>query len=213
MIAVMTCYPIILVSAGSGPDLSLDMGEDGIIDWSSNHDSTWPKRTNNLAVIADDIIYKDCSCSGCIKSTLANHCTIPVKFNSKYNGNLTINDLRVLSYHAFVLANVSYADSHRYSKGACWDIQDPEKTEIYKIPENSNCIVTSQSFTSAMHIYPDTNDAIDDAVWRLLNQTLDQDEDWIVDMAINENMSIQTHSILGVQSLWGPSEMRLIVWI
>jgi hypothetical protein len=63
--------------------------------------------------------------------------------------------------------------------------------------------------------HPSTDDAIDDAVYRLLNETLDTAipkgilDDWV---EYNGNMTFDAEGRIGVQALWGPLQMRLIVW-
>jgi hypothetical protein len=200
------------VEAQGGSDIALDLGNDGTLDWTQTHYFRGPERTRNLAGKVDRIVYDGCLCDGCVLSLPSGQCTIPVKFYSRYSGNLTVNDVEISYYSASILANLSYGNSFREAVGDCWTIEDIEKTVVYGIPEGVECS-NNPMFTQAAHSYPNTGDAIDDAVWRLLNQELDKNGDWRVDFGIDDNMSIQSKGLLGVQSLWGPAEMRLIVWV
>ncbi|MFH1404121.1 MAG: hypothetical protein ABIH11_07625 [Candidatus Altiarchaeota archaeon] len=195
------------------PDIALDIGNDGIYEWTQRHDFIGPERTRNLASDVDRIVAAGCVCDGCSLSGSGGYCIIPVKFRSKYSGILNIEDIDISYHSSTIIANVSYGENFRNARGDCWYIQDPAKTELYKIPPDVQCSINHPKFTSAVHTYPGSYDAIDDAVWRLLNETMDEDNNWIVDHTINNNMSIQAQGLIGVQSLWGPAKMRLIVWV
>jgi hypothetical protein len=56
-------------------------------------------------------------------------------------------------------------------------------------------------------------DAISDAAYRLMNQ-LDLDDDGRVDLIFDPDMiNFEISEASGVQSLWGPAQFKLIVWV
>jgi hypothetical protein len=60
---------------------------------------------------------------------------------------------------------------------------------------------------------PAANDASADAVYRLLNESLDQAPPrGIVDTLLDSNKSVQVEGKISAQTLWGPVKMRLVVW-
>ncbi|MFC2162406.1 hypothetical protein ACFLRF_01880 [Candidatus Altiarchaeota archaeon] len=202
----------IALSSAQSTQISLDIGNDTASEWSMPYTFTGPVRTHNLASDIQNYVSTGCTCNGCYQNLIAQTCVIPVIFRSGYSGNLSINDVQLSYYRAFILANVSYGNSFRTARGDCWSIEDLSGINVHHIPDPAGCLNNPQ-FTQAIHLPPASQDAIDDAVWRLLDEELDNNDDYRVDLQLSDNKSIQSKGLLGVQSLWGPSEMRLVVWI
>jgi len=195
--------------------LSLDVGNDTIIDLQAAAQPA-PIRTRNIADEVNSFVRGGCWCAGCV-NTMDGYCLVPVIIQADYTGTMMINDIRMEYYSAQVLANVSYGDNFRRSEGWCWGITDVNNNNHWGIcvPIGRPMVPLIQEhfYTPVGTSHPNTNDAIDDAVYRLLNESLDKNQDGKVDIAYDmSQMNIQAEGKIGVQNMWGPLGLRLIVW-
>jgi len=107
---------------------------------------------------------------------------------------------------------VGYGDTFPKAEGCNWEIDfESAPSEIVKIPSSYN------GTASCKYKYGDINvtsdDALNDAVYRVL-QKLDLDDDGELDIKLDPNqMEIESSRIGGVRSLYGPVQFKLVVWI
>ncbi len=105
-----------------------------------------------------------------------------------------------------------YGNVFPSAEGCNWDIEfDDGDTTTLAIPEtytgNSICTYLPGNISYS------TNDAIADATYRLFSM-LDLDDDGRLDIKFDANqISLDTGSIGGVRSLWGPAQLELVLWI
>jgi len=106
---------------------------------------------------------------------------------------------------------IEYGDVFARQDGCVWVIEFEDGTNITKtVPEGS---VTSKTclYTQGNISYG-TDDSIDDAVYRLLMQ-LDWDHDGMVNVILDpDEITFDLGRAGGVQSLWGPIRVKLILW-
>jgi hypothetical protein len=108
---------------------------------------------------------------------------------------------------------VTYGEAFKMSNGCEWHVQHPGGLSIARVPLTYSGLNTCY-YTSSLSSLPKTEDALVDAVYRLVNQTLDSNQDGVLDISFNENtMSFHSQGMINVQSLWGPAVIKLIVWI
>ncbi|MEA3254731.1 MAG: VWA domain-containing protein [Candidatus Altiarchaeota archaeon] len=107
---------------------------------------------------------------------------------------------------------VGYGDVLPKKSGCKWTIQFEDNTNITEtIPDYYNG-TRECSYTSGNISY-DMGDAVDDAIFRLL-QRLDSNGNNKIDIRFDSNMIESDFSRAGgIRSLWGPITMKLIVWI
>ncbi|MFH1722036.1 MAG: VWA domain-containing protein [Candidatus Altiarchaeota archaeon] len=117
-------------------------------------------------------------------------------------------------YTVRLRGSVDYGGVFQDKEGCTWNIEfeDGSDTRI-DFPSNYNgtneCNYTSICSTSACY---DTNDAVDDAVYRLLSQ-LDIDDDGMLGLEFAAGQLIVDFSKTGeVRSLWGPIQADLTIW-
>jgi hypothetical protein len=107
---------------------------------------------------------------------------------------------------------VEYGNVFSYSEGCNWDIEfEDSSTASAPIPDtyvgNSNCSYTTTNISYV------SNDAMVDAIKRVLEK-LDLDSDGAVDIKFDPTqMEFDLSGIGGVRSLWGPAQLKLVVWI
>jgi hypothetical protein len=197
----------------SPSDLILDVGNDTAIPWefSENRSFTGPARTSDFSAKLNQILSSNCECSGCSKQ--GPYCAIPLRFYSDYAGVMDVSEIRVYYKSVNVLYNVTYGRPFKLSEGCTWRIQHQGGIYIASIPP-SYAGPNSCQYTAASYGPSGGEDALIDAVYRLLNQTLDTDPtDGVVDINIDQKISFGTHGKIGVQSLWGPAILKIVVWI
>lgn len=107
---------------------------------------------------------------------------------------------------------VGYGNVFPEKSGCKWTIQFEDNTNITEtIPDYYNG--TCECSYASGNISYDKNDAIDDAIFRLL-QKLDSNGNNKVDITFDSSMIESDFSGAGgVRSLWGPITMKLIIWI
>jgi hypothetical protein len=214
---------LIIVPTSAQHTIFIDVGNDTDYDWSADSGFTGPERLNVKSEI-NHYVRGGCWCVGCILDGVSGNCTVPVVFNSFNPGNLTVNDVSLRFEFGRLLTEVGYGGSYRWSEGGCWMIDYMDgaivaTTPLIPIPSDYNggdCTGMPQyNYRLGNYDHPATEDALVDAVYRLLNETLDViPPKGVVDawVGYNENMTFKTEGRIGVQSMWGPLQMRLIVW-
>ncbi len=118
----------------------------------------------------------------------------------------------------YTIANVSYGNSFKAVNGSNWTIE-------YKTGGGSNTVALCvppdcsgddiHTYTSIKHEHPGTDDAIDDAIYRLLDN-LDTDNDGIIDMIDGKEfnsarMRFKTRSV-SVKTLLDTVIVKLTIW-
>ncbi|MBD3388769.1 MAG: VWA domain-containing protein [Candidatus Altiarchaeales archaeon] len=112
---------------------------------------------------------------------------------------------------------VGYGGVFDDNLGCNWEIEFEDGTSFNApIPTayggSSNCFYTP-GLNSPMNKSYVAGDAVNDAVFRLMDQ-LDLDDDGEVDLLFDPNMiEFEISSAGGVQSLWGPAKFKLMVWL
>ncbi|MBU0761745.1 MAG: hypothetical protein KKD39_01865 [Candidatus Altiarchaeota archaeon] len=206
------------VQVYSPNSLFLDFGNDTTNEWSHNLYLTGSELINATSYI-NQYVRGGCWCLGCQSDPASGTCCVPVIFTSVVKGNLTVNSGNLTYRRTEVLGAVGYGNSFRTNHGACWKIAHlGGETPILPLPRTHSggvCLAEdyfySDSFDPSQVV--NTPDASIDAVYRLLNGTLDSDRDGIIDIYYNaENMTFKSSAELGIQSMWGPTKMRLVVW-
>lgn len=212
--ALLVILGLVLLSSSVTPsDLVLDVGNDTAIPWefSQNQYFTGPERTSDFSVKLNQLLSSNCECSGCSRE--GPDCVIPLRFYSAYAGLMNVSEIHVSYTSIRVLYNVTYSMPFKLSDGCTWHIQHQGGIYNASIPPSysgsSICQYTASSYDPA-----GDEDALIDAVYRLLNQTLDTEpRDGILDINIDEKISFGTHGKIGVQSLWGPAIVKIVVWV
>ncbi len=107
---------------------------------------------------------------------------------------------------------VGYGGVFEENMGCDWDIEfEDGSSYVASIPASYNGSFNC-SYTSSNISY-NRDDALADSVYRLLDQ-LDLDDDGRVDLLFDPNMiDFEVSRAGGVQSLWGPANFKLIVWM
>jgi hypothetical protein len=110
-----------------------------------------------------------------------------------------------------------YGDVFERNEGCIWTIEFEDGSAFSaNIPAaysgTNECFYTNAKQSYQKRTYT-PNDAVADAVWRLMNQ-LDLDHDGRVDLLFDTEMiNMELSQASGVQSLWGPAQFKLIVWM
>ena len=79
--------------------------------------------------------------------------------------------------------------------------------------KGGDCLALADQYQYPPTIVPfGTDDAIDDAMYRLLSQPLDPQGEGAINLSYNANMTFQADGKIGIQTLWGPVKMRLVIW-
>lgn len=217
MLAALAALASVLCGA-SAQSLRMDIGNDTYYEWSAPLSFTGPQRLS-ISAIVNHFVSGGCACQGCILDQSSGNCTVPIVFEADSQGNLTVNDVSITFESDRTLGEVGYGNPYRKSQGDCWDIEG-KNGEIFRIPipptYGGGVCTSAQIYTTSSHSKPQTDDAMIDAVYRLLNET-DKNQDGKLDSLDNiqgdpGNMSYNAEGKIGVQSLWGPVKMRLVVW-
>ncbi len=202
----------------SADELALDVGNDTGTDWTGDVSGPWPERLN-LTEEVKRYVRGGCWCEGCVENPVTKSCCVPIVLSADIKGNLTINDADFAYRKSTVLAEVGYGESFRRNRGACWEVQHLGGiTSPVPVPQSYSggvCMLPDYTYSTGFDptSVEATTDASIDAMYRLLNGTLDAGGDGEIDLLYNdENMSFNVESSLGVQSMWGPMKVRLVVW-
>lgn len=215
----MACFisvsVFVIASAQGLSGLYLDIGNDTDYEWNIESETSGPHRIEATEWIRK-YVRGGCWCAGCKLDGDSGNCTIPVVIRADTTGVLKVDDI-ILNYsHTRVIGEVGYGDSFRTPGGGCWNISynpgSPRYTGEVRVPQSiGSC---PEMFTYDGDFTPlVTDSAINDAMQRLLNGTLDSDQDGICDFTdYNENYTFRHEGDIGVQTLWGPLKMRLVIW-
>ncbi len=206
---------VAFVSAQGLSGLYLDVGNDTDYEWNvpSVSGGPWDLEITNWV---QRYARGGCWCVGCIHDITSGNCSVPVVVRADRIGNLTVDNVLFNYSSSRVIAEVGYGDSFKKAGGGCWDVRynpgSPTFTGLFEVPpELGSCpetYVYDNTFTPIV-----TESAVNDAMARLLNGTLDTDEDGTCEFTeFNENYTFKTDGDIGVQTLWGPLKMRLVVW-
>ena len=132
--------------------------------------------------------------------------------NSKEDRTNCSADNRAI-YALQVKSLVGYGGVYPSASGCSWDIEFDDGTMLngIKIPEDYSGSDVCQ-YTSANVDYVE-GDAVNDAMYRMFS-TLDLDDDGCIDILFDPSMvEFKTTNSGGIQSLWGPTEVKLVVWM
>ena len=179
-------------------------------------------------------------CRDCIINS--DSCLIPFSFKTKelttpylikLGGNLTVKDINLSYWIINTIASVPYAERIRFSEGGNWTVRynsSPFSVEnsTFLIPVDADCKDLCFDILYVENNPPtglDAYDAIDDAMYRLLDgkldvnpkdgviEMLDANHDTVPDTYFNaDSMWFEATDELGIQTLWGPETAKLIVW-
>jgi len=220
-------------------------------------DRIWPSTTHTLVDLTkevNDILRHGCggpNCTGCY-ITPDGYCMIPFVFHSDIPahcginnesdicaGNLTANDINFTYWMVRTIENVSYGRMFNNSNGSIWTVEyhtSPSASALspqYYVPTTYSG-TQAFNYRNTSHNYPGTDDAIDDAVYRLLAEKLDTglggagfaagdgrvdmldvNHDGAADTYFNPNtMWFEAGDELKAQALWGPVLLvKLVVWM
>jgi len=233
----------------------LDVGNDSHRPWEWNTgdpnfvgpERVWtPPDLVNIKI--NDILRHGCGglrCVGCYINGI--HCYIPFVFINGIppemaaadirGGNLTVDEINFIYWIVTTLVNNSYRDRFRYSVGSRWGIEYHNQSGdivltngSYPVPDEYTGTELFE-YSSASHAHPGTHDAVDDAMYRLLNESMDRgdggfqvgdgvvdwfdfDRDGSYELAFHEDtMWFDSEDDLVTRSLWGPAVVKLIVWV
>jgi hypothetical protein len=236
MFLILIASPSVLASSSSSSStgtsgssfdpatrLYIDVGNDTDYEFVESAGDTWPKRLD-LTDAINRYVRGGCWCVGCKYDVPSRDCKVPIILKSGAQGNVTVDDANMTLSIARTISEVGYGNSFRKSEGGCWTITyedttnypggPPHQTGILPVPQDYSCGV-SQDYTydpASTDLPTATDDAIDDSMLRLLNGTLDQEHKLFANLTYNTNMTFHTEGKIGVQTLWGPVKMRLVIW-
>ena len=234
-------------------NLHLDVGEDNVTPWEwsilsnfSHHERIWLPPDEALAKL-NGILRRGCVSSECPTCTVnGSDCIIPFVFRSRdppsnpinlTGGNLSIDDIDFNYSLIYTIAEVPYADRFRFSEGGWWTVQyqcnytaygGTPLNVTYPIPADGSCSSICNTILYDPTSPPsgdDEHDAIDDAMYRLLFEKIDEapqdgvitkvdaNGDGIPETCFDpELMWFDAKDEIGIQSLWGPTTSKLVVW-
>jgi hypothetical protein len=108
--------------------------------------------------------------------------------------------------------STSYGGVFPKSEGCNWDIEFEDGSTSYG-PIPSSYTGSSECSYTLGNISQPTQDAANDAIYRLLLR-LDLDDDGQIDIKFDPNqVDFDLSQVGGVRSLWGPAQLKLVVWI
>lgn len=198
-----------------------DVGNDSWAPWEWSSDLlSGSNQTPDFSSKLNTILSQGCWCRGCFIDSTTSECVIPLGFHSDHEGRLTVSRVNV-TYNTYnVLRNVTYGDSFVRADGCDWNIEyyrtiTVTDTVTQKIPLSYDG-VRECYYNSTHHSSPGSNDAVNDAVYRLLSSELDPDGDGVVNESIRFNeysMRFRAEGLSKTASLWGPVLIKLIVWL
>lgn len=236
-------------------NLTLDVGNDSRTPWEWQYtgyetsERIWTGTDlNTVAGEINSILRHGCDkkdCAGCFSEN--DSCFIPFVYRSNRSlgggpygagspcpGCLSVDDINFSYWLAETIESVPYGRRLRFSCGGLWDIRfnfshGIVEAETFAIPPDADCpdlwydnFYTNNTPPSGLDAY----DAIDDAMYRLLDEKLDVnpkdgvveqldlDHDGLADTYFTTNqMWFETTDKLGIQTMWGPEAFRLVVWV
>jgi len=201
-----------LAASASAQTFSIDIGGDTDYEWKMPVGFTgWPLTMDAKAAL-DRYVRGGCWCTGCIEEAESGDCLVPIVFKAPSPGKITVNDVNMTFEKATILRSVGYGSGFRKSDGCRWSMSFTNGGMSQNVPLGysgpDTCV-----YTAASHNPPaDSEDAVDDAVYRLLNETLDLNRDGVIDVATHGRYRVRSEGDMQVQNMWGPVSMRLIVW-
>lgn len=226
------CLPLI--------NLTLDLGQDRTSPWEWHNYSYYfegPERIwlEDYQTVVDKInliLDRNCDCYGCM--IVEDVCKIPLAFTSHFlnesvmylvNGNITADDINFTYWYVRVVDSVGYGPAFDYADGAHWYIEydtDPGSAEYDALIPPYCMVCDRQNYASYDFAYPGTGDASDDAMHRLLVRA-DVDGNGVIGPWILEgpeevyfdpqSMWFVVDQSARVQTLWGPTTAKLVVWV
>jgi len=231
-------------------NLTMDIGNDNEDPWEWENNSVgfentiaWELFRPDLEAVVvakiNDILTSGCEspkCSGCVLED--DDCLIPIAFRTSrpnetigeehiINGTFTISDIDFSFYYQHLISDVGYSRSFDSSDGSLWDFDfEPSGStpSPMKIPQSYE---GTEEFSYTYGTAPNTRDAMDEAMYRLL-AGLDSDENSEIDMfpALDDkytpydtafsfdpdNMWFDGKGVVKTASFVGPIEVKLVVW-
>ena len=235
-------------------NLSLDVANDSHTPWEwqntgyETSERLWSGAELNPVVNKiNSVLRHGCEqkdCVGCFSE--GDICFIPFVYRSggsesegPYGGGscpgcLTVEDIKFSYWITETIFAVPYGRRLRFSCGGLWEIRfnlsrGIVEAETFAVPPDADCpdlwtdtFYTNNTPPSGL----DAFDAIDDAMYRLLDEKLDVnpkdgvveqldiDHDGLPETHFNTNkMWFDTQDQLGIQTMWGPELFKLIAWI
>ncbi|MBD3261190.1 MAG: hypothetical protein GF334_05825 [Candidatus Altiarchaeales archaeon] len=218
------CVVLLLLTSLSGyswASLRLYVGNDATYEFSEPDGDFTSVTSDNLAYEFNKYAHREwqCTCDGCVEQ--GDLCLVPVRVESPYSGTLTVEDAEVSYFGREAVANVSYGDTFAKSEGGCWRIQaQGGAPHVVSNPAGLDCSAGEDfEYTASTHDYPQTNDAAVDSMYRLLNESLDTNPrngligpPGEIDYT-GDGFYFDSTDLIRGQGLWGPVELRLVLWI
>ncbi|MFH1788409.1 MAG: NosD domain-containing protein [Candidatus Altiarchaeota archaeon] len=229
-------------------DVLLDVANDSFPpwEWGLSNTSTIKERIwdepGNVTAKINNVLKRGCVSAACMDCKIEEDtCLIPLSFKTmepagqyliKVGGNLSVDEIN-FSYHvSSTIYQVPYANRFRFSEGGNWTIRYDAGgglilTKSYLVPPDCDINCDQQIYS---HNNPPAglaaHDAIDDAMYRLLDEKLDVNpKDGVIEMLdVNHDGTADTYfdanhmwfeaaDELGIQALWGPEAAKLVVWM
>ncbi|MEA1924730.1 MAG: hypothetical protein U9M95_02570 [Candidatus Altiarchaeota archaeon] len=227
------------IHLGYASNLTLDVGNDTRSPWEwESAPGAFTNREEQADLNPDKInmiLRNNCQCSGCILNETTSECIIPLVFSSDTPGKITVDDIYIEYESLRVIECVDYNKSFRVSEGADWTI-DVSLPALYTTPIPQDYAGgDTQRYTPAGAGCGRTvgieRDAVDDAMWRLLDKIDVKDRGdggtSIGNCQLNEiqlpdggftpfdpaTMFFRIRRYSVTPELWGPALVKLIVWI
>ena len=197
-----------------------------------------PGEVNNKI---NNILAKGCLSGSCLDCRIdGGDCLIPFSFKTKEplnpfllkaSGNITVEDINFSYWIIDTIAEVPFGSRLRFSEGLNLTVNyetesEPAANASYIVP--SDCSFNCNDWTYMKDSPPSgihAHDVVDDALYRLLDEKLDvSPKDGVIDqLDVDDNgvaetffdaesMWFDVEDRLGVQTLWGPVNAKLIVW-
>lgn len=228
ILSIIILCPALVISQ-SDYTFNLDIGNDGYYEVGHQwpYSTTAPSIENEWVNETGEFISHaiSCDCPGCY--AYANpvsgerFCLVPVRIkDTNYAGTLSAYNANVSYTEYTELKNISYADVHARNQGGCWRVEygsGATTTLLFSVPGGMTCPQEEiNNYTGEHHAPPNKSDAVVDAVYRLMNQTMDENQDGILQdfqPLPPDNQVIRADGEVKGQSLWGPIEVKLITWI
>lgn len=117
----------------------------------------------------------------------------------------------------YTIANVSYGNSFKTVNGSCWNIdyEGGASSEYVCIPPGYMG-TDIHNYTSSNYTNPESDDAIDDAMYRLLDKLDTDPNDGVINLIDGKEfnstkMKFEAANV-SVKTLWGPATVKLIIW-
>lgn len=231
------------IHMGYASNLSLDVGNDSTPPWEWKQSTPGAfTNTEELAELNPDkinmILRNNCQCRGCILNETTSECIIPLVFSSDTPGKITVDDIYVKYESLRVIDRVDYNKSFQISEGADWtidywnDSSSSTESSTFPAPEDySGSDIQSYTGGGCERNPGIEMDAVDDAMWRLLDKIDVKDRGdggtSIGNCQLNEiqlpdggftpfnpdTMFFRIRKYSVTPELWGPALVKLIVWI